>query len=93
MRRIRDLRQRTAICAERLEGLSPLRKLSSGYAYVTGENGKALRSVEEVRKKDKITIYVPDGRILAEVQDMRKENRTDGYKGRTEGTEDDRRSL
>ena len=88
-RKIREYRQMTALRAERLEGLSPLRKLAAGYAYVTGEDGRAVRSVGRIRESEKMTVYVSDGRILAQALEVRKEEhwREDNGSGE-EGTDD-----
>lgn len=59
---------------ERMNGLSPLRKLSQGYAYVQQEDGTALRSIGQVKKEDRILIHVTDGKISAIVEDVKEEH-------------------
>ena len=54
-------RHRLALAAERLNGCSPLAKLSSGYSYVTDENGKNIRSAEQLQTGDRLRIYMMDG--------------------------------
>ena len=54
---------------EVMKGLSPIRKLNKGYSYVAGEDGKAVRSVGQVRPGSQLDIYVTDGRIRAVVED------------------------
>ena len=49
--------------------MSPIRKLNKGYSYVAGEDGKAVRSVGQVRPGSQLDIYVTDGRIRAVVED------------------------
>lgn len=56
-----------AIFSERLEGLSPLRKLSQGYAFLTDTNQNAVKSIKNIEKKDKLIISVLDGDIIANV--------------------------
>ena len=51
--------------AQRLEGLSPLRKLRQGYSYVTRPDGKALTSISQVKEQDMLSIYVTDGVVTA----------------------------
>ena len=63
-------RHRMELVAERMHGLSPLLKLSGGYAYVAGPKGKAVKSVDDVSIKDTLKINVTDGIITAEVTDM-----------------------
>ncbi len=66
MRRILDRRRHElAIYIERMKGLSPLEKLSSGYSYVEDQAGRNVRSVRQVREGQDITIRVKDGRIQA----------------------------
>lgn len=55
---------------ERMKGLSPLEKLSSGYSYVSDENGKNIRSVEQVKAGQKVTVRVKDGAFEAVVTDV-----------------------
>ncbi|MDE7477477.1 MAG: exodeoxyribonuclease VII large subunit [Lachnospiraceae bacterium] len=61
-------RHRMALYAEQLKGLSPLEKLSQGYAYVEDENHKVINDVRNVKPKDKVQIYVKNGMIQAEVK-------------------------
>ena len=65
--RLTGERHRLALCAEKLKGLSPLEKLSQGYSYVAAEDGTNVRSVSQVEKGDRLTVYVKDGSIQAEV--------------------------
>ncbi len=68
MRRIlENRRNRLLVCVERLKGLSPLEKLSSGYAYMTDEKGKNIRSISQVSEGDPVTVQLKDGRIRAAV--------------------------
>ena len=59
-------KHRLEIDAGKLHGLSPLVKLSSGYAYVTSE-GRNVKSVSDVNKDDLMTINVTDGYIIGRV--------------------------
>lgn len=49
-----------------LEGMSPLKKLSSGYSYIE-HNGKNVSSIKDVKIGDNIDIYLKDGSIEATV--------------------------
>lgn len=62
-----------SLYAERLEGLSPLKKLSQGYSYVTDEKGGCVTSVKQVQKGCLLEIQVLDGKIKTQVQDMAQE--------------------
>jgi len=68
-----DKKHQVAILSERMERVSPLRKLSSGYAYVEGNNAKAVTSVEHAKCGDELTIHVLDGRLKAEVKEIEQD--------------------
>lgn len=72
MRRILENRKgRFLVYAERLKGLSPLEKLTSGYAYVTDGKGKNIRSVSQAPVGAPVVIQVRDGQIGATVTDTK----------------------
>lgn len=71
--RMQMARHKMALYAERMKGLSPLEKLSQGYSYVAGEDGKAVKSITQVRQKEELSIYVTDGVIRASVREIREE--------------------
>lgn len=73
MRRLEQEKYRLGLMAERLKGLSPLEKLSQGYAYVENSSGANVRTVSNVKQGEQITVYVTDGRIRAEVTGIEKE--------------------
>lgn len=56
-----------ALCAEKLKGLSPLEKLSQGYAYVEDANHRVINDVNNVKADDQIQIYIKNGTIQARV--------------------------
>ncbi len=60
----------TAILAERMERVSPLRKLSSGYAYVADAEGKAVTSTEQLQCGDELNIHFLNGRVKTEVKEI-----------------------
>lgn len=64
-----------ALYIEKMKGLSPLDKLSRGYAYVTNETGTSVKSVEDVKAGEPVTISVTDGRITAVVESACKVKR------------------
>lgn len=65
------LRSRLAIYAERLEGNSPLKKLSQGYSYVTDEDGRCVTQTGQVQAGDALNIRVSDGEIRAVVSGVK----------------------
>ncbi len=58
---------RMSVCVRTIEGLSPMRQLERGYAYVTSAGGQAVTSVSEAERGDRINIAVTDGNLEAEV--------------------------
>ena len=71
--RMQMARHKMALYVERMKGLSPLEKLSQGYSYVAGEDGKAVKSITQIRQKEELSIYVTDGVIRASVREIREE--------------------
>lgn len=65
-------RHRMDLYIERLEGLSPLTKLKSGYSYVTNDDEHNIMSVSQVKKGEELKIRVTDGYILSTVLDVIK---------------------
>ncbi len=68
-RKLQEMRHRLALYAAQMKGLSPLDKLSQGYAYAADVDGKTLSSVEQVAVGEQIRVYVKDGSLLAQVQE------------------------
>lgn len=66
-------RHRMAIYVEQMKGLSPLDKLNQGYAYVSDEKGATLTSIEQAAVGEKMTVYVKDGRMTAQITDKQRE--------------------
>lgn len=62
---LQEKKNRLAILAEKLEGYSPAKKISSGYAYLEGADGKSIKSITQVKTSDAITVHVMDGTIKA----------------------------
>ena len=74
-RRLRDGRHRLALYVEQMKGLSPLDKLNQGYAYVADETGRTLTSVGQVDVGDRMTVYVKDGSLQAQVMEKKRVDR------------------
>lgn len=65
--KIMKKRHRLELYIEKLEGLSPVKKLSKGYALLVNEQGKVINSIKKTAPGEKLRISVTDGDILAEV--------------------------
>ena len=74
--RLRDSRHRLALYVEQMKGLSPLDKLNQGYAYAADDTGATLTSVKQVAVGDRMTVYVKDGRLSAQITDKQSEDFT-----------------
>lgn len=65
--RVKDCRHRAALCAGKLEALSPLKQLSGGFAYVSDEQGKPVQKAAALEEGQVISLQFSDGRVCAEV--------------------------
>lgn len=57
-----------SILAGRLDGVSPAKKLSQGYAYVSDADGKRVSDVRELQTGQQIMIHFHKGRAQAQVK-------------------------
>lgn len=64
-----------------LEGLSPLKRLMSGYGYASDADGKHIVSVDDVSPGDKFNLRIYDGLIRAVTADTEK-YKEDEYHGK-----------
>ena len=74
-RRIEQAKSELAIRTQQLEGVSPLRQLERGYAYVSDENGHGFASAEQVTVGQHLFLDVKDGMIESEVTAIQKQKR------------------
>lgn len=58
------------LSAARLDSMSPLKVLSRGYSYATGENQKIISSVRALAPGQEISIRFEDGSARAEIKDI-----------------------
>ncbi len=59
--------QRFIALTAKLDAMSPLKVLTRGYAMALGQDGKVLRSVEQVQPQDAVSIRLADGTIYVNV--------------------------
>lgn len=69
----RELYHRMEICAERLEGASPLKKLGQGYAFVSDQWKKAVTDVSALEIGEVLQVQFLNGQIQAEVKEIIEE--------------------
>ena len=72
---LQEKKSRLAILARTLDGYSPAKKISSGYAYLEGKDGKSIKSIEQVQVSDEILVHVTDGKVKAVVTEAIKNER------------------
>ena len=72
-RKIDDEKRRFTFYIERMKGLSPLAKLNQGFAYISTENGKVVKTIADTANGETLNVYVTDGVIKARVEDTHKE--------------------
>ena len=71
-KKLASAKEQLGLRTERLEGLSPLARLSAGYSYVTGADGKPVKSVSGVKEGEKLSVFLKDGIIDADVSGVRE---------------------
>lgn len=71
-RRLEHDKKRLAVISGTMWGLSPLKKLSQGYGFVTDGEGARLASVKQAPVGSKIQVQVADGKLLAEVEEVQE---------------------
>lgn len=67
-KKLLDRKHRLEILAGRLQGLSPLEKISGGYGFLMDGQGKRVVSVSQIKPGDALGIRVRDGRIQARAE-------------------------
>ena len=74
-RRLDQDKKRLAVISGTMWGLSPLKKLSQGYGFVTDESGERLASVKQAPVGSRIHVQVMDGKLTAAVESQKMETR------------------
>ncbi len=60
-------RHRLSLLAQRLDDISPIKRLSGGFAWLSDKNGRPVLSVKDVAPKDEINARLSDGRLSLKV--------------------------
>ena len=71
-KRLQSARHRLPLDSGRLHVLSPLEKISNGFGFVTGPDGKRVDRVERVKVGESITVRISDGRLTARITEREK---------------------
>lgn len=61
-------KHRLAVYIEKWKCLSPLTKLEQGYVLVTGDDGKRVTAAGQIKEKDRLWLYLADGRVEARAE-------------------------
>lgn len=69
-RLLEDKKYRLQLLAGRLDGMSPLKRLESGFAYFSDLEGNRIESVKKLAPGDQVDITLVDGRVRAEVKEL-----------------------
>ena len=67
---LKDKKHLFALLAGRLDAMSPLKRLASGYAYVADEQGGMVDSVKQIKKNDILTMTLVDGCVRTQVEEV-----------------------
>lgn len=65
-------KHRFLLLANRMDAMSPSKKLSQGYSHVADQEGRTVHSITDVKKDDILQIHVIDGSIETKVTSVRK---------------------
>ncbi|WP_347463480.1 exodeoxyribonuclease VII large subunit [Clostridium sp. KNHs205] len=71
-RKVTARRHILEIYIEKLEGLSPLKKLNKGYSLVVNKDNRIVNSIKKTTAGDVLRISVTDGDIIAEVSELKE---------------------
>lgn len=59
----------------KIDALDPYSVLERGYSFVSGEDGRAITSVDGISAGSEVTIHMRDGRAAAEIKGKVKHDR------------------
>lgn len=67
---LREKKYRLELLAGRLDGMSPLKRLESGFAYFSDRDGRMIDSVKKIKPGDGVDITLADGTVRAGVTEV-----------------------
>ena len=67
---LKGKRYELALLSGRLEGMSPVKKLSQGFSYVADESGHAVTDASAVSVGQQLTVHLLKGRLQTEVTEV-----------------------
>lgn len=75
---LEERKNRFRLLAQRMEDISPLKKLGHGFAYLRDDQGQAVTSVGQLQERDHIEAVVGDGSLKLLVEEIRTEEQWNG---------------
>lgn len=75
---LEDRKSRFRLLAQRMEDISPLKKLGHGFAYLSDGQGQAILGISQVQKDDRIQAVLEDGSMTLLVEEIKTEERWHG---------------
>ena len=78
--RMKDWEHRLQIATGKLEALSPLKRLSGGFAYVTDETGKPVFTAAQTVQGETLCLQFADGKVYARITDQKWNGEQDGQR-------------
>lgn len=76
-------RHELELYAGKLDALSPVKKLSQGYAFVSDETGKGVQDAGSLQRGDFLNIHMLNGRVKAQVYEIFRESSIDETSAQT----------
>jgi len=69
---LNEKKRQLSVAVSKLDGLSPLGTLSRGFSLTFKADGELIKSVSDVKEKDRIDIRLADGTIVAVAEKIDK---------------------
>lgn len=66
-RKVTEQKHALELFTSRLDGLSPLKKISGGFGFLTDQNGKRIESVKGVSEGDSMLVRISDGHLETKI--------------------------
>lgn len=73
---IAQKRHELAVYCERLNGVSPLKRILAGYGYIEDMQGNGIKSIRQVKEQDLFLVHLADGVIESRVEKTVEKNIT-----------------
>lgn len=67
-RHLTKKRHQLEIYVEKMKGLSPLDKLSQGYAFLEGKDGEVINDIKKVKEQDELHVFLKNGTVIARAE-------------------------